>query len=553
MSASTLHLDSLAGERTLIDLLIDEQRSLTAVDRFSQKIESHQVPTQARYYQDLIPLTLPQPGEQYAFQVNLDQCSGCKACVAACHSLNGLDDEETWRTTGLLHGGTRATPVQQHVTTACHHCVDPACLNGCPVLAYDKDPLTGIVRHLDDQCIGCQYCVLKCPYEVPKYSNARGIVRKCDMCSQRLAVGEAPACVQACPTEAISITLVKSAGVLALHRGTAANQFLPDSPDPAYTVPTTRYVSREPLSAELQSGDAHQLRPQPAHSPLVFMLVLTQLSVGAFALEGLLGGILERTLAFAVRPMLSLVGILAALAGIGVSVAHLGRPLGAWRAFLGLGKSWLSREIVVFGLFLPLALWYGAGGQGWLPVPRALSAWLSGATILCGLAGVFCSVMIYHDTQREFWRFSTGAWKFFGSTLVLGTAAALSSVAQARQSGLAAGSVLAALAGVLVLLTMAKLALELAIFRRLDQPGRSSLQRSALLMSGPLCPVTAARFGMGVSGGILLPLVLLLETPELSLALSVAAFGLLLIGELLERRLFFTAVAPVRMPGGVAS
>jgi len=132
----------------------------------------------------------------------LDACTGCKACVTACHSLNGLDEGETWRDVGTLFGGTGAEPVQQTVTTACHHCLDPACMNGCPVNAYDKDPVTGIVRHLDDQCIGCQYCILKCPYDVPKYSRKRGIVRKCDMCSGRLAAGEAPACVQACPNEA---------------------------------------------------------------------------------------------------------------------------------------------------------------------------------------------------------------------------------------------------------------------------------------------------------------------------------------------------------------
>jgi formate dehydrogenase iron-sulfur subunit len=195
--------------RTLIDDLLDTQQRLTAVERFAQKHEHHALPAQERYYRDLIPLNRPQEGEQYAFAVDLDACTGCKACVSACHSLNGLEDEELWRTVGFLHGGSSEEPYQQTITTACHHCVDPACANGCPVLAYEKDEETGIVRHLDDQCIGCQYCVLKCPYDVPKYSETKGIVRKCDMCQGRLAAGEAPACVQACPSGAIKIEIVR--------------------------------------------------------------------------------------------------------------------------------------------------------------------------------------------------------------------------------------------------------------------------------------------------------------------------------------------------------
>src|SRR6266566_3266557 len=87
-------------------------------------------------------------------------------------------------------------------------CLEPACMHGCPVGAYEKDALTGIVRHLDDQCIGCRYCMLTCPYEVPQYCVRKGIVRKCDMCADRLAESEAPACVQACPNEAIAIRIV---------------------------------------------------------------------------------------------------------------------------------------------------------------------------------------------------------------------------------------------------------------------------------------------------------------------------------------------------------
>jgi Fe-S-cluster-containing dehydrogenase component len=202
--------------REVLSELLAEQSSLTAVEAFSEAHERGVIAEPS--YRALLPATSPAPGQQYAFEVNLDQCSGCKACVTACHSLNGLDDDEVWRGVGRLVSTDWRAPLQQFVTTACHHCVDPGCLNGCPVLAYDKDPVTGIVRHLDDQCIGCQYCVMKCPYEVPQYSKARGIVRKCDLCTGRLANGEAPACVQACPNEAIRITLVEPARVRGKYR-----------------------------------------------------------------------------------------------------------------------------------------------------------------------------------------------------------------------------------------------------------------------------------------------------------------------------------------------
>src|SRR5437899_7440968 len=152
----TSHHGHVDGEvTTLVDELLMEQSRLTAVERFSRHHDRHD-PSAEPTYRALLPAWSPNPGEQYAFQVDLDACSGCKACVAGCHSLNGLDDNETWREVGLLVGvhvshetpASRLKPELQHVTSACHHCVDPGCLNGCPVKAYDKDPVTGIVRHL---------------------------------------------------------------------------------------------------------------------------------------------------------------------------------------------------------------------------------------------------------------------------------------------------------------------------------------------------------------------------------------------------------------------
>jgi Fe-S-cluster-containing dehydrogenase component len=352
------------GERTLIDELLDEQRNLTAANRFSRwHHENGGEPALARHYRELIPLTKPRPGEQYAFEVDLDKCSGCKACVSACHSLNGLDEGELWRSVGMLIGGCEVDGVRgqgngngsaavlQHVTTACHHCAEPGCADGCPVLAYEKDPVTGIVRHLDDQCIGCQYCILKCPYDVPKFSPAKGIVRKCDMCHGRLAVGEAPACVQACPHEAIRIALAPAPG---LRKGSSPLphiNWFPGAPDPHITLPATRYLSTRRLTGTTRPVDADLLRLEPAHWPLVVMLVLTQLAAGLHLLHALLStaGWFEslRTLAWS--------GLAVLMIGLGASVAHLGRPLKAWRVFLGWRRSWMSREIIAFTVYAGLA------------------------------------------------------------------------------------------------------------------------------------------------------------------------------------------------------
>ena len=145
-----------------------------------------------------------------------------------------------------------------------------------------KRSATGIVRHLDDQCIGCQYCILKCPYDVPKYSRSKGIVRKCDMCSQRLAVGEAPACVQACPNGAIRITsLVKRRS----RKTPKPIRSCPALPNRAIRCRRRSTRLRKPLPANLLPADYYSAAPQHAHWPLVLMLVLTQMSVGAFVVD----------------------------------------------------------------------------------------------------------------------------------------------------------------------------------------------------------------------------------------------------------------------------
>lgn len=471
--------------------------------------------------------------------------------------------------------------------------------------------MTGIVRHLDDQCIGCSYCILKCPYDVPKFNARLGIVRKCDMCHQRLAVGEAPACVQACPTQAIRIVTVSASSPAPTPapspsspcacgsscgcnsagnpsaRGAARSAerqssdpssalpplsggsgftpdirppsftgssvvsgirspasgfsgftgFLPAAPDPSYTKPTTRYVSARGLPQRVRAADADGLYVQHAHWPLVVMLTLSQLAVGLLATAPLAplpvvpDSLSQPTLAFldslnhllvasgsVALPKLvtyyvtlpgehatMLVALALLFAGLNASVLHLGKPLRSWRFFLGLRTSWLSREILVFSLFAPLAalslLWPAS-----VPLRVAITA--------TGLLGVFCSAMIYIDTRRRFWRAPSTSLRFFGTTAVAALALAAPPLAAAA--------------------LLAKLLAEALPLR--------GATLTARLQRGPLRATLGLRLGLGLAA-----VVAFLMAP------AWIAFALFAAGELAERVLFFRSVDAPKMPGNPAS
>ena len=547
--------EPLARPLPLLDAYLAAQQDLSAVERFAQLHEHADAPLQEPFYRSLMPASPPAEGQQYSFEVDLDRCSGCKACVTACHSLNGLEGDETWRSVGLLHGGSPAEPMQKTVTTTCHHCLEPACMHGCPVGAYEKDPLSGIVRHLDDQCIGCQYCVFTCPYEVPQYSARLGIVRKCDMCAGRLSEGEAPACAQACPNEAIAIRVIDKDAAIEDAQGDA---FLPGVPSPGITVPTTRYKTADVFPRNMLPADFYAVRPGHQHLPLVIMLVLTQLSVGAFCFDQLLPLWLGEASQAVLRPFHGTMALSLGLLAILASVLHLGRPMYAWRAFIGLRTSWLSREIVAFAAFALLAAAYAAT----LFVSKDASGLgaLGYTTAAVGVAAVFCSVMLYHATQRRWWSGGRTGFKFALTGAVLGLAAILSGtfgVAILTGEPFSAGLIVFGRQGAqgLALLTLLKMAGEASILLHLRDHQQGDLKRTALLLWGDLRPLTLWRFFLGGLGGILLPLALLsnLEPHGQWAALmgSLAGFLALLAAEFIERVTFFSALSAPRMPGGL--
>jgi formate dehydrogenase iron-sulfur subunit len=167
--------------------------------------------------------TTPSPRQRRTTEVakliDVTKCIGCKACQAACQEWNDLREE-----IGINEGSYTNPPnltanswtLMRFAETeengalewlirkdGCMHCADPGCLKACPSPGAIIQYSNGIVDFHEENCIGCGYCIAGCPFNIPRISKKDNKVYKCTLCSDRVAVGLEPACIKACPTQAL--------------------------------------------------------------------------------------------------------------------------------------------------------------------------------------------------------------------------------------------------------------------------------------------------------------------------------------------------------------
>lgn len=168
------------------------------------------------------------------FVLDLHRCVGCGSCVLACRIENGRVTSAAWRRVLPVNLRRYDAGPTYFLSVACHHCDEPACLQGCPTGAYEKRP-DGIVVHLEARCLGCRYCEMTCPFGAPQFDADRGVMSKCHLCAHRVDAGLLPACVAACPTEALTYASD-------VDGDTARRQpFVPGFGDPAGCQPNVRF------------------------------------------------------------------------------------------------------------------------------------------------------------------------------------------------------------------------------------------------------------------------------------------------------------------------
>ena len=333
----------------------------------------------------------------HAFVFDVNKCTGCGACQLACSIENQLEPDVSWRHVTTFNEPRHPGIPLFHLSLACNHCAQPACMDACPALAYERDDVTGAVLINEDSCIGCGYCAWACPFDAPKLDHDRGVMTKCTFCNHRLSQGQTPACASLCPTGALTVAEVPARE---LHQPVAgfpqtelkpAIRIIPPRGDFVPMAGTAAPLTLPDDGSSLESSMPTSKITLRKEWPLAIFTLVAAVLFGIVA-AGTMGAThgaavpLPATLPWPVSVAAVLFALLAG-AGMLLGSAHLGRKERAWRIILNVRRSPLSREIVAFSAFVAAGLGYLvlAPGNEWI----GLLASATGALALFAVEDVY--------------------------------------------------------------------------------------------------------------------------------------------------------------------
>lgn len=319
-----------------------------------------------------------------SFVFDPNRCTGCHACRVACTIENELAPERSWRRIETFNTRHHPGLPLYHLSLACNHCAQPACLYACPALAYRRDRHTGAVLLDEHKCIGCKYCAWACPFDAPVYDEARGIMSKCTFCHHRLQEGRLPACASLCPTRALDFADLPDSELVNDIDGFPVTDL-----EPRISIAPLKPERRLPVISTVAPQEANSLDPEPTPSGISLrsewsLMLFTTLAATlvAFVTSAVAGAVALPPLPFSAGAALTL----------GFAASHLGRPWRSHRAVLNLRRSWLSREVLSLSAFLITALAY----LWWLPD----SLIVGGTAILLGFLALYCADQVYSVLER---------------------------------------------------------------------------------------------------------------------------------------------------------
>lgn len=325
------------------------------------------------------------------FIFDYSKCVGCHACMVACYNENHTTPPLSWRQVSGYNKSKLPLLGFVHLSIACNHCAEAPCLKACPSGAYSIDPQTKAVIHNPDLCIGCKYCTWACPFDAPKYNEETRLIEKCNFCNHRLKEGQIPACALNCPTGALSFGKIDeepNPNALGLSTrqvfpklkvlGTDVSNSVPEMDVCAVDCQQSSSIEEYNLLANIPSRTMNWLAEWP-------LAVFT--SIGAFIVGWLWATLFTPSIELSPWVFAGL-GAVAVL----LSTLHLGRPLRAYMSILNIKTSWLSREILTFGIFMLFGFGSLIIGEYWI-------------VIVASIAGLFFLVSVeklYSVTRKRY-------------------------------------------------------------------------------------------------------------------------------------------------------